>query len=146
MPLSTTQAFSIGVITGLLSRTYAHLLGTLAMTSWFLMLKKILLAILHTSFFTAKFKFFQRLPEILMVVQEGFVIVDMVYGCDNCTYNPSAVQELSLLTKFLSIKTLQLIVSEKQCKGGLTKHGVLSMRSNDLTYNLSLSKVPVTRV
>ena len=110
------------------------------------MLKKILLAILHTSFFTAKFKFFQRLPEILMVVQEGFVIVDMVYGCDNRTYNPSAVQELSLLTKFLSIKTLQLIVSEKQCKGGLTKHRVLSMRSNDLTYNLSLSKVPVTRV
>ena len=34
-----------------------HLLGTLAMTSWFLMMKKICLAILHqTSFFTAKFK------------------------------------------------------------------------------------------
>ena len=35
----------------------AHLLGTLAMTSWFLMMKKICVAILHqTSFFTAKFK------------------------------------------------------------------------------------------
>ena len=35
---------------------------------------------------------------------------------DDPTYNPSPVQELSLLTQFSSITTLQSLVSEKQCK------------------------------
>ena len=45
------------VINGLLSRTYTPLLGTLAMTSRFLIFKKVLSTILHlTSFFTGKLK------------------------------------------------------------------------------------------
>ena len=53
------------------SWTYNRLLGTLAMTSQFLLLKKIMSTILHhtsfftvlhhTSFFTAKFEFFPRI-------------------------------------------------------------------------------------
>ena len=83
-----------------------------------LMLKKILSTILHhTSFFTGKFKFFQDLPNIFMVLQGGFVISDIVFGCDDHTYNPSPVRELSLLTQFSVIRTLQSLVSEKQCKG-----------------------------
>ena len=61
----TIQALWIGVITGILSRTYTPLLGTLAMTNWFLMLKKIMSTRLHhTSFFTTKFKFFPRIFQI----------------------------------------------------------------------------------
>ena len=57
MPLSTIQALWTGVIIGLLSRTYTHLLGTLAMTNWLWMLKKGLSTILHnTSYFTEKFE------------------------------------------------------------------------------------------
>ena len=40
-----------------------------------------------------------------------------VFGCDDPTYNPSSVRELSLLTQFSGITTLQSLVSEKQCKG-----------------------------
>ena len=47
----------------------------------------------------------------------GFVISDIVFGCDNPTYNPSPVQELSLLNQFSGITTLQSLVLEKQCKG-----------------------------
>ena len=71
----------------------------------------------HISFFTAKFKFFsQDLSSIFMVLQGGFVISDKVFGCDDPTYNRSPVQELSLLTQFLGITTLQSLVLEKQCK------------------------------
>lgn len=51
----------IEVFTGFLSKTFTHLLGTLAVTSWFLMLRKILSTVLHYTFFlTAKFNFFRR--------------------------------------------------------------------------------------
>ena len=135
LPLLTIQALWIGVITGLLSRTYTPLLGTLAMTSQFLMLKKIMSTILHhTSFFTAKFKFFsQDLPNVSMVLQVGFVISDKVFGCDDPTYNPSPVRELSLLTQFSGITTLQSLVLEKQCKEAWPSM-VLSMMSDDLTH------------
>ena len=33
-----------------------------------------------------------------MILQEGFVILDVAFECDNATYNPSPVRELSLLT------------------------------------------------
>ena len=89
-----------------------------SMASLFLMLKKILSTVLHlTSLFTGKFKFFQDLPKIVIVLQGGFVISDIVFGCDDPTYNPSPVRELSLLTQFSGITTLQSLVSEKQCKG-----------------------------
>ena len=46
----------MGVITGFLLKTYTDLLGTLAMTNWFLMLTKVVSTIPHhTSIFTAKF-------------------------------------------------------------------------------------------
>ena len=54
---------------------------------------------------------------MLMVLQGGFVISESVFGCDDPTYNPSPVRELSLLTLFSGITTLQSLVSEKQCKG-----------------------------
>ena len=71
-------------------------------------------------------------------MQGGFVISDIVFGCDNSTYKPSPVQELSLLTQFSGITTLQSLVSEKQCKGtwAIT---VLSMRIDNLTHNPSPS-------
>lgn len=33
-----------------------------------------------------------------MILQEGFVILDMAFECDIATYNPSPAKELSLLT------------------------------------------------
>ena len=35
-----------------------------------------------------------------MVLEGGFVISDIVFGCDDPTYNPSPVRELSLHTHF----------------------------------------------
>ena len=35
-----------------------------------------------------------------MILQGGFVISDIVFGCGDPTYNLSPVQELSLLTQF----------------------------------------------
>ena len=106
-------------ITGLLTRTDTLLLGTLAITSWFLMLKKILPTIIHhTSFFTAKFKFFSGSTINFDGFVMGFcVILDIVFGCDNATYNPSPVWELSLLTQFAGITTLESLVLKKQYKG-----------------------------
>ena len=34
-----------------------------------------------------------------MVLQEGFVTSEIVFGCDISTYNPIPVQELSLLSR-----------------------------------------------
>ena len=85
--LLTIQTLCIGVITGLLSRTYTPLFGTLVMTSQFFMLKNIMSTILHhTSFFTEKFKFFPGPTKYF----HGFaimVISDIVFGCDDPTYN-----------------------------------------------------------
>ena len=51
-----------------------------------------------------------------MILQVGLFISDIAFGCDDLTYNPSLVQELSLLTQVSSITNLQPFVSEKQCK------------------------------
>ena len=80
--------------------------------------------------------FFQDL--LKYILQGGFVILDIVFGCDNPTYNPSPVWELSLLTQFSGITTLQSLVLEKQCKGAWPVM-VLSMRSDNLTHNPSPS-------
>ena len=72
----------------------------------------------HISFFTAKFKFFsQDLSNIFMVLQGGFVISDKVFGCDDPTYNRSPVWELSLLTQFSGITTLQSLVLGSNARG-----------------------------
>ena len=97
---------------------HSPLLGTLAMTSRFFNVEEN--SVNNTTsyiLFAEKFKFFQDLPKIFIVLQGGFVISDIVFGCDNPTYNPSPVRELSLLTQFSGITTLQSLVSEKQCKG-----------------------------
>ena len=118
----------------LLSRTCTHLLRTLAMTNWFLMLKKGLSAILHhTSFFTEKFECSsestKNFDSLLFFLQGLFVISDIVFGCDNPTYNGSPVWELSLLTQFSAFTTLQSLVSEKHCKRARSSM-VLSMSSH----------------
>ena len=65
-----------------------------------------------------------------------FAISEIVFGCDKPTYNPSPVRELSLITQFSGLATLQSLVFEKQRKGDRSSM-VLSMRSDDLTYNTS---------
>ena len=124
--VSFTSKYSlIGTInhSGTLNRGhYWAFIKDLHSSSWYscngksvLMLKKILSTILHlTSFFTGKFKYFQDLPKIVIVLQGGFVISDIVFGCDDPTYNPSPVRELSLLTQFSGITTLQSLVLEKK--------------------------------
>ena len=122
------------------------------MTNWFLMLKKGLTTILHhSSFFTEKFecspesarKFFLTVCFcffcfLFFFLQGGFVISDIVFGCDDPTYNPSPVRELSLLTQFSGVTTMPSLVLEKHSKGAPSSM-VLSMRSDDLTYNPSPS-------
>ena len=90
------------------------------MTKWCLMLKRGLSTILHhTSFFTEKF---ERSPgsikevNVFFFLQGGFDISDIVFGCDCTAYNPSPTWELSLLTQFLGITTLQSLFLEKHCK------------------------------
>ena len=68
----------------------------------------------------------------------GFVISDIVFGCNDPTYNPIPVRGLSLLTQFSGFTTLQSLVLERHCKGAWSSM-VLSMRSDDLTYNPSPS-------
>ena len=82
------------------------------------MLKKVIITIApHTFSFTEKYNFFPGSTRIFFFLQGGFVISDIVFGCDDPTYNPSPVRELSLLTQFSGITTLQSLVLEKQCKG-----------------------------
>ena len=112
------------------------------------MLKEGLSTILHhTSFFTEKF---ECSPEstrkkkltvfCFFFLQGGFVISDIVFGCDDPIYNPSPVQELSLLNQFSSFTTLQSLVLEKQSKGAQSSM-ILSVRSDDLTYKISQSEI-----
>ena len=70
-----------------------------------------------SSFLHQSLNFFKDLPKIFNVLQGGFVISYIVFRCDDPTYNPSPVRELSLVTQFLGIITLQSLVLEKQCKG-----------------------------
>ena len=111
------------------------------MTNWFSMLKKGLSTIFHhISFFTEKFECApgstkKKSFDIFFSLQRGFVISDIVFGCDGPTSNPSPVWELSLITQFSGFTTLQSLVSEKHCMGARSCM-VLSMRKDDLMYNL----------
>ena len=73
-----------------------------------------------------------------MILQVGFVISGIVFLYDDPMYNPNPVQELSLLTQFSGITTLQSLFLEKQCKEPWPIK-VFSMRSDDLTHNPSPS-------
>ena len=68
------------------------------------------------SLFTAKRNVFPGSTNISFY-NGGFVILGIVFGCDNPAYNPSPVQEFSLLTQFSGITTLQSLVLQKQFKG-----------------------------
>ena len=68
----------------------------------------------------------------------AFVILGIGFGFDDLTFNPSPAQELSFLTQFSGITILQSLVLEKQYKGA-EPIIVLSMRSDELTHNPSLS-------
>ena len=100
------------------------------MTNWFLVLKKIL----SHPFLHQSLNVHQDLPKIVMVLQGGFVISDIVFGCDDGTYNASPVWELSVVTQFSDFTNVQSLVSEKQYKGGWSTM-ILFTRSDDLTYN-----------
>ena len=60
-----------------------------------------------------------------MILQPGFVILDIAFGCGKPTHNPSPIWVLSLLSKFSGITTLQSLVLEEQCKVGLTIHSLV---------------------
>ena len=133
LPLSTIRALWIGAITGYFERTSTLLLGTLAVTSQFLKLKKSMSTILnHTSFFTAKFEFLPGSTKYFDGLPWQFWHFRQVFGWDIPTYNPSPVWELALLIEFSGTTTLQSLVLEKQCKGAWQSM-VLSMWSDDLT-------------
>ena len=80
------------------------------------MLRKVILTIPpHAFSFTAKCNFFSRISYNIFL-QGDFVVLDIVFGCHNTTFNPSPVWELSFLTQFSGITTLQSLVPEKQYK------------------------------
>ena len=96
----------------------------------------------HTSSFIKKFECSQESTKnfdfFFFFLQGGFVISDIIFGCDDPTNNPSPVRELSMLTQFSGFTSLQSLVLEKHCKGARSNM-ILSMRSDDLTYNPSPS-------
>ena len=138
LPLLTNQAPWIEVITGLLSRTYTPLFGTLGLNQ-FLTLKKILSKILHhTSFYTAKFNFFPGSNKIFSCFCKGvfsFTTFSLVLTTPHIT---PVLYGLRLFIQFSGITILQSLVSEKKCKGAWPSV-VLSMTSDGLTYNPSPS-------
>ena len=101
------------------------------------MLKKVLSTIpSHELFFYRKLTFFQDLLKYILL--GGFVISDIVFGCDDPTYNPSPVRKMSLLTQFSGITSLQSLVLETQYNGA-SPIMVLFMKSDNLTHNFSQS-------
>ena len=130
----------MGIIVGLLSGTCTHFLGTLAMTNWFLMLKKGLNNTTSYILFYRKVLMFPRIYQKKKFDSFFFLFWKGVLSFQALslgpTYNPSPERELSLLTQFSGFITLQSLVSEKHCKGAWPSM-VLSMRSDNLTYNPS---------
>ena len=141
------------VIIGLLSSIYTHLsywafIKYLHSSSWYSSNDKLGFSVEERSLnstisyilFTKKFECSPGSTNNVngFFLQGGFVISDIVFGCDDPTYNPSPVQKLSLLTQFSGFTTLQSLVLEKHCKGARSSM-VLSMRSDNLTYNPSPS-------
>ena len=106
-----------------LSRIYSPLLGTFGMASQILTLKKIMLTILHhTSFFTAKFKFFLGSTKYFYGFARGFVISDISdislgVTTRHITQDPSPTWKLGLLPQFSDITTLEFLVSETPYSG-----------------------------
>ena len=112
LPLLTIQALWIGVITGLLSRTSTPLLGTLTMTSQFLIWRKLCQKYIIHPFLQQSLRFFsQDLPNIFMVLQGGFVI-----------------RSLGVTTPHISLVLYENWVCSlnfQALQWGLTKHGLV---------------------
>ena len=127
-----------------LSRIYSPLLGTFGMASQILTLKKIMLTILHhTSFFTAKFKFFLGSTKYFYGFARGFVISDISdislgVTTRHITQDPSPTWKLGLLPQFSDITTLEFLVSETPYSGAWPGM-VLCVRSDEHTYRPSPS-------
>ena len=117
LPLLTIQAPWIEVITGLLSRTYTPLLGTLVLNQ-FLMLKKILSKILHhTSFFTAKYNFFPGSNKKCSYSCKGVFSFQKFSLVVTTSHITPVLYGLRLFPQFSDITALQSLVWEKKCKG-----------------------------
>ena len=120
------------LVIGLLSSTYTHLLGTFAMTNWVLVLKKGLSTVLHhTSFFT---KTFECSPESTNNVN-GFFFCKGVLSFQTLS--------LGVMTPHITPVLYRLynpaVLSFGEVLQGAPSSLVLSMRSDDLTYNPSPS-------
>ena len=90
--------------------------------------------IIHT-FFTAKFKFFPGSTKYFHGLQGGFVISEIVFGCDNPTYNPSFFMGVKIAHSIFRHYNPAVLNFGEVMQGALTKHMVLSMKIDKLTYN-----------
>ena len=90
--------------------------------------------IIHT-FFTAKFKFFPGSTKYFHGLQEGFVISEIVFGCDNPTYNPSFFMGVKIAHSIFRHYNPAVLNFGEVMQEALTKHMVLSMKIDKLTYN-----------
>ena len=114
-----------------LSRIYSPLLGTFGMASQILTLKKIMLTILHhTSFFTAKFKFFLGSTKYFLWFCEGFCYFRHFrhfFGCDNPTYNPrpQSNMEIRFAPTIFRHYNPGVLSFRDAIQWGLTRHGLV---------------------
>ena len=60
-----------------------------------------------------------------MILQGGFVVLGIIFGCDNHRYNSSPVWELSLLAQFSGITILQALSFGETVQGGFTNHDLV---------------------
>ena len=74
---------------------------------------------------------------MFILLQGGFLISEVFFGCDNLTYNPSPVWIEAVSSIFRHYSPAVLSLGEEM-QGGLPSV-VLSMTSDGLTYNPSLS-------
>ena len=129
-PLLTIQKLWIGVIIGLLSRTYTNVLGTLAMANLFLMLKEALSTILHhISFFTAKFKCSPRSTKGFLSFFCKEILSFQALSLGGTTLHITPVLYRNWVCS-LNFQALQPCSSSRI---------VLSVMSHNLTYNSSSS-------
>ena len=117
------------------------IIGILAMSSCFVMLTKILSAIQRqTLYFTAKFNFFCKIYQSFSwLCKRALLFHTLSLGVTN-----PHITQLSLLTQFSSIKILQSLVLENDCKE-IWPSIILAMKSDDLT-NKSQSIQPLILV
>ena len=75
------------------------------------------------SFLQKSVNFFHDL--LKYILQGGFVILGIVFGYDEPTYNSSPVWELSLLTEFSGITTPAVLSLGEVMQGVLANYGLV---------------------